>query len=162
MKSSDQVIVFVLDSNIVYQRVIAQYLQVAGIRSVIVFSDPEKMYHSLKLHPDILISEYLFNKNVLCGRKILTKVRKESPSTDIYFHTSLRDVDSAVTAIQSGAIDYIVKSTSALDEMVRKIIKRLQFRDTLDKSKKTIKHLIGYLGMIILVLAGMIIYYSLL
>ena len=65
MKSSDQAIVFVLDSNVVYQRIITQYLQVAGIRSVIVFSDPDKMYLSLKLRPDILISEYLFNKNTI-------------------------------------------------------------------------------------------------
>jgi len=161
MKSSEQAIVFVLDSNVVYQRIIAQYLQVAGIGSVIVFSDPDKMYHSLKLRPDVLISEYLFDKNSLRGRQILTKVRKESPSTDIYFHTSLRDVDAAVYSLQSGAIDYVVKSTLALDELVRKIMKRLQFRYTLGKSKKTLRQLIGYFSMIILALVGMILFYSL-
>jgi len=161
MKSSDQIIVFILDSNVVYQRVIAQYLQVAGIGSVIVFSDPDKMFHSLKLRPDILISEYLFDKNALRGRQVLTKVRKESPSTDIYFHTSLRDVDTAVNAIKSGAIDYIIKNTSALDELVRKIIKRLQYRNSRDNSNKTIRNLMGYLSLIILALIGMILFYSL-
>ena len=161
MKSSDQIIVFILDSNVVYQRVIAQYLQVAGIGSVIVFSDPDKMFHSLKLRPDILISEYLFDKNALRGRQVLTKVRKESPSTDIYFHTSLRDVDTAVNAIKSGAIDYIIKNTSALDELVRKIIKRLHYRNNRDNSNKTIRNLMGYLSLIILALIGMILFYSL-
>ncbi len=161
MKSSDQAIVFVLDSNVVYQRIITQYLQVAGIPSVIVFSDPDKMYPSLKLRPDVLISEYLFNKNTLQGRQILSKVRKASPSTDIYFHTSLRDVDAAVSSIQAGAVDYIVKSSSALDELARKVIKRLQYKSSLGKSKKSLRHLIGYLGIIILALAGMILFYSL-
>jgi DNA-binding NtrC family response regulator len=161
MKSASETIVFVLDSNVVYQRVIAQYLQVAGIRSVIVFSDPDKMYHSLKLSPDILITEYLFEKNALRGRQILSKVKEISPSTDIYFHTALRDVDTAVNAIHSGALDYIVKSSSALDELVRKIIKRLQRRDSLSKSKKSLRKLIGYLGLFILALGGMILVYSL-
>jgi two-component system NtrC family response regulator len=161
MKPSDHTIVFVLDSNVVYQRIIKQYLQVAGIPSVIVFSDPEKMYHSLKLHPDILIAEYLFNKDTLSGRQILSKVRKASPSTDIYFHTSLRDVDAAVSAMQSGATDYIIKSSTALDELVRKVIKRLQYRRNLGKSKKSLRYLISYLGIVILVLAGMILFYSL-
>lgn len=161
MKSASETIVFVLDSNVVYQRVIAQYLQVAGIRSVIVFSDPDKMYHSLKLSPDILITEYLFEKNALRGRQVLSKVKEISPSTDIYFHTALRDVDTAVNAIHSGALDYIVKSSSALDELVRKIIKRLQRRDSLSKSKKSLRKLIGYLGLFILALGGMILVYSL-
>lgn len=162
MKSADKAIVFVLDSNLVYQRVITKYLQVAGIRSVILFSDPDKMYQSLKLRPDILISEYIFENNALLGHQVLTKVRKESPSTDIYFHTSLRDVDAAVNAIRSGAIDYIVKSTTALDELVRKIIKRLQFKNTIGKSKRSIRNLIGYLGVIIIALVGIILFYSLL
>jgi DNA-binding NtrC family response regulator len=161
MKPSDKAIVFVLDSNVVYQRIITQYLQVAGIRSVIVFSDPDKMYLSLKLHPDILISEYLFYKDTLRGRQVLSKVRKVSPSTDIYFHTSLRDVDAAVSAMQSGATDYIIKSSTALDELARKVIQRLQFRRSLGKSKKTLRHLIGYLSIVILALAGMILFYSL-
>ncbi len=161
MKSSAHALIFVLDSNVVYQRIIAQYLQVAGITSIVVFSDPERMFNSLKLRPDILISEYLFNEDTIRGRQILSKVRKTSPSTDIYFHTSLRDVDAAVSAIQSGATDYIIKSTTALDELVRKVIKRLQFRRTLVRSKKSLRHLIGYLGIAILALAGMILFYSL-
>jgi DNA-binding NtrC family response regulator len=161
MKSDGEAIVFVLDSNVVYQRVTAQYLQVAGIRSVIVFSDPDKMYHSLKLCPDILITEYLFDKNAIRGRQILSKVKEISPSTDIYFHTVLRDVDAAVNAIHSGAIDYIVKSSSALDELVRKIIRRLQLRDSLGRSKKSLRRLIGYLGIMILAIGGMIVAYSL-
>jgi DNA-binding NtrC family response regulator len=161
MKSASETIVFVLDSNVVYQRVIAQYLQVAGIRSVIVFSDPDKMYHSLKLFPDILITEYLFEKNAMRGRQVLSKVKEISPSTDIYFHTALRDVDTAVNAIHSGALDYIVKSSSALDELVRKIIKRLQRRDSLSRSKKSLRKLIGYLGLFILAVGGMILVYSL-
>ena len=161
MKSASETIVFVLDSNVVYQRVIAQYLQVAGIRSVIVFSDPDKMYHSLKLCPDILITEYLFERNAMRGRQVLSKVKEISPSTDIYFHTALRDVDTAVNAIHSGAMDYIVKSSSALDELVRKIIKRLQRRESLSKSKKSLRKLIGYLGLVILAAGGMILVYSL-
>ncbi|OFY58554.1 MAG: hypothetical protein A2Y87_12095 [Bacteroidetes bacterium RBG_13_46_8] len=161
MKSAREAIVFVLDSNVVYQRVTAQYLQVAGIRSVIVFSDPDKMYLSLKLCPDVLITEYLFNKNVIRGRQILSKVREISPATDIYFHTALRDVDTAVDAMHSGAVDYIVKSSTALDELVRKIIKRLQYRDSLGRSKKSLRRLIGYIGIAILAMAGMVMVYSL-
>jgi DNA-binding NtrC family response regulator len=161
MKSTGEAIVFVLDSNIVYQRVIAHYLQVAGIRSVIAFSDPDKMYLSLKLSPDILITEYLFDKNAIRGRQILSKVRELSPATDIYFHTALRDVDTAVDALHSGALDYIVKSSTALDELVRKIIRRLQHRNSIDRSKKSLYRLLGYLGVVILAIAGMVVFYSL-
>ncbi|MBN1413870.1 MAG: response regulator [Bacteroidales bacterium] len=161
MKSSDKVIVFVLDSNLIYQRIIAQYLQVAGIRSVIIFSDPDRMYQSLKLRPHILISEYLFNKNALLGHQVLARVRKESPSTDIYFHTTLQDVDAAVSSIKEGAIDYVIKSTSALDGLVRKIIKRLKYRKNMDKSTRTIRHLVGFLSVIVLVMVVMIVFYSL-
>jgi DNA-binding NtrC family response regulator len=161
MKSAGEAIVFVLDSNVVYQRVTAQYLQVAGIRSVIVFSDPDKMYPSLKLCPDILITEYMFDNNSVRGYQILSKVKDISPATEIYFHTALRDVDTAVNALHSGAVDYIVKSSSALDELVRKIIKRLQHRECIDKSKRSIRRLIGYLGIVILAIAGMVVAYSL-
>jgi DNA-binding NtrC family response regulator len=160
MKSIQEAIVFVLDSNVVYQRVTAQYLQVAGIRSVIVFSDPDKMYHSLKLCPDVLITEYLFDRKAILGRQILSKVKESSPSTDIYFHTVLRDVDTAVNAIQSGALDYIVKSSTALDELVRKIMKRLNHKESFGKSRKSLQRLICYLGIAIFVLAGMVIIYS--
>jgi two-component system, NtrC family, response regulator len=161
MKSAEDAIVFVLDSNVVYQRVTTQYLQVAGIRSVIVFSDPDKMYPSLKLCPDILITEYRFDKNAIRGRQILSKVKEISPSTDIYFHTTLRDVDAAVNALHSGAVDYIVKSSFALDELVRKILKRLQHRGCIERSKKSLRKLISYFGIVILATAGMIAIYSL-
>jgi len=161
MKSAGEAIVFVLDSNVAYQRVTAQYLQVAGIRSVIVFSDPDKMYHSLKLRPDILITEYLFDKNTVRGSQILSKVKDISPATDIYFHTALRDVNTAVDSLHSGAVDYIVKSSSALDELVRKIIKRLQLRDSIDKSKRSVRRLLSYLGIVILTIAGMVVVYTL-
>jgi DNA-binding NtrC family response regulator len=124
MRSTGEPIVFILDSSIVYQRIIAQYLQVAGIGSAIVFSNPDKMFFSLKRAPDILITEYLFDKNKLRGGQILSRIKELSPSTDVYFHTSLRDVNAAVNAIHLGATDYVVKSSSALDELVRKIIKR--------------------------------------
>jgi DNA-binding NtrC family response regulator len=161
MKLSGPAIVFVLDSNIVYQRIIAQYLQVAGVDSVITFSNPDKMYPSLKLHPSIIISEYIFEKNALRGRQVLAKVKQECPSTDFYFHTSLRDVNAAVNAIQGGAIDYIIKSTSAVDELVRKIMKRLQLKNSLDKSKKNLKLFKSYLGLVLVVLIGLMLYYSL-
>jgi DNA-binding NtrC family response regulator len=161
MKSSRQPIIFVLDSNPVYQRVIAHYLQVAEVGSVITFSDPDKMRQSLKLKPDILIAEYIFDSKSRLGGQVLSEVKQKSPETDIYFHTSLRDVDIAVHAIQSGAVDYIIKSSSALDDLVRKIIKRLQYRKSIGKSRKTFRTLAGYLGLMILVTAGMILYYSL-
>jgi two-component system, NtrC family, response regulator len=162
MKSAGEAIVFVLDSNVVYQRVTSQYLQVAGIKSIIVFSDPEKMYHSLRLRPDVLITEYRFDKNAIRGRQILSKVKELSPSTDIYFHTALRDVDAAVNALQTGALDYIIKSTTALDELVRKIISRLQQRIGIENSKRSLQRLIRSLGIFILALVAMVIVYSLL
>lgn len=160
VKASEQTIVFVLDPNVVYQRVLSQYLKVAGIPSVITFSDPEKMLSSIKLHPDVLISEYLFSKNTLYGAQVLAKVRKHSPATDIYFHTSLRDVDAAVNAIQSGAVDYIIKRTSAADELVRKIVSRLQLRKTIKNTHKSFRKILGYLGMAITLLAALIFLYS--
>jgi len=47
-------------------------------------------------------------------------------------------------------MDYIVKSSSALDELVRKIIKTFAAQGKPQQSKKSLRKLIGYLGLVIL------------
>lgn len=137
--------IVVLEPNYVYQRVIVQYLQIAGFNRVLTFSDPNKMLPALKFKPDVIISEYSFGQNALSGKEILTKVREESPNTNVYFHTMHNNVASAVYSIKAGATDYIVKTSTSLDELVRKIIVLLKHNSNATINTRVLKKLVSYI-----------------
>ncbi len=145
MKSYENAFILVVEPNYIYQRIIVQYLQVAGFNRILTFSDPAKMIPSLKFKPDVIITEYSFGQNTLSGKEILMKIREESPNTNVFFHTMFNDVASAVNAIKSGATDYMLKTSTSLDELVRKIIALLKSGGNTTINTRVLKKLVSYI-----------------
>jgi DNA-binding response OmpR family regulator len=145
MKSLENAFIVVLEPNYVYQRVIVQYLQVAGFNRILTFSDPIKMLPALKFKPDIIITEYSFGQYALSGKEILTKIRAESPNTNVYFHTMHNNVASAVNSIKAGATDYMLKTSTSLDELVRKIMAHLNHHSNATINTGVLKKLASYI-----------------
>lgn len=145
MKSFENAFIVVVEPNYIYQRIIVHYLQVAGFNRILTFSDPAKMIPALKFRPDVIITEYSFGENTLSGKDMLVKIRETSPNTSVYFHTMFNDVASAVHAIKSGATDYMLKTSTSLDELVRKIIALLKPGNNAAINTRVLKKLVSYI-----------------
>ena len=152
---------FVLDENKVYREIIPSCLDTTIPGSLIkTFSSPEEMLPELELKPDLLVSEYEFSGNSYNGKILLDLIHEKSPHTSVIFITANHSIQTAVKVIRSGALDYIPKSTSVFDALIRKLIVFRENMDFIHRSDQQIKRLYILLVIILMILTGSIFYYN--
>lgn len=141
-------VIFIVDKNTTFQKVTQQYLNVAGYTESLIFSDYSECIKYLDLKPDIVISDY-FDTPPVTSEDFINKLKKISPKTYVIFLSSSGDLNNAITLMQKGAIDYILKSNSAYNRLIH-IIKSIHLYNTdlikTSRSNKTIATSIGILA----------------
>lgn len=84
------------------------------------FETGEESIPHISAGPDLAIVDYDLNsrdQEAMSGVKIMDRIRRESPDTEVIMFTGEEHADIAMKAIQHGAHDYIVKN----DYMFRKL-----------------------------------------
>jgi DNA-binding NtrC family response regulator len=161
LKQKRKRLFFVLEENPVYRHLIPMCVDSVNEESDIrVFDNPGDMLLELPLKPDLLISEYAFSGDRPTGREILNSVKKRSPGTKIIFLTAHHNLKSAISALKSGAYDYIPKSKTALDSLIRKLVVYKNHEDAVYFTGRQIKWSLLYLLLLFLALLGLVIGYS--
>lgn len=84
--------------------------------SVQTFPNGEQLIESLSVDPDIVILDYHLNgvdKSAMNGRKTMAAIKAENPLIPVIILSSQENVGTAISCVQNGAFDYIVKSEMA-------------------------------------------------
>ena len=158
MKNPSTPIIFIIDENRFYAKLIQQYLNVADYYEILLFNNPEACIEYLDINPDIIIAEYQYISSQRQGLKLLKTVKTNNPETRLIFLTADKDVETAIKAIRAGATDYIIKSKYAPFKLIHKVNNIVKLKKDLLRNNSIRRKLIASVS-ILLLLTGFLIYF---
>jgi len=159
MAKKKNFLIYVVEDNQVYNKLITEYLRKHGYSNVKAFFSGEDCVKAVKSGevPDIVIQDYfLENMN---GLDVLKKVKKLNDDSEFVFLTSNESMEVAVNTIKYGAYDYIIKDKVTLDKVVDRI-KKISSVKLLKKTNKQIRQaMILFVIFIFLVVVFAFLYF---
>lgn len=153
-------LIFIVEDNPVYNKLIVNYLQSKKFNRIESFLSGEECLKRIDQNPDIIIQDFLLEG--IDGIEVLKQVKKIHPNTEFIFLSGQDSVDVAVNTLKLGAYDYIVKDQMALKKMLDKITKIMAIQVLVKSNKRYKTGIVLFfvtLGIIILVLVFLSLFY---
>jgi DNA-binding NtrC family response regulator len=119
MQTQDSPMIFIVEDNSIYNKLIASHLRSNNFLRIESFLSGEECLKNLHKKPDIVIQDYLLNG--INGLEVLKETKKKNPKTEFIFISGQDNIDVAVDTIRHGASDYLVKNQFAFKKMIDKI-----------------------------------------
>jgi len=126
MQNTDYPLIFIVDDNFIYNKLIVNHLRSHSFNKVESFLSGEDCLKNLYKKPDIVIQDYLMNG--ISGIDVLKESKKTLPNTEFIFLSGFNNTDIAVNTIKYGAYDYVVKDSSAMKKLSDSINKITNFQ----------------------------------
>jgi DNA-binding NtrC family response regulator len=136
MVASKNPLIFVVEDNHVYNRLIVSFLKTNKLTNVESFSTGEEALKAMGKQPAVVIQDYLLEG--MNGIEVLKRAKKIAPNVEFIFLSGQDNIDVAINTMKYGAYDYIVKDQMALKKLVNKINK-IQTYNQLEVAKKRYK-----------------------
>jgi DNA-binding NtrC family response regulator len=133
MQNANDSLIFVVEDNRVYNKLICSYLKSNNFTNVMPFYSGEEAINNLYRNPDIIIQDFLLDG--MNGIDVLKKAKEQDGNIEFIFLSGQDNIDVAINTMKYGAYDYIVKDQMALKKMVNKINK-IQSVNKLVKTNK--------------------------
>lgn len=147
-------LLYVVEDNKIYNRMVCEYLKTKNYTNVKSFESGKECIKTVKNgeKPDIVIQDYhLQDTN---GIEVLQAVKKHCKTTEFIFLTANDNMEIAINTIKYGAFDYIVKDNEIAFKKVEDKIQKISKAILLNKKNKTIKSImiitVGILFVIVL------------
>jgi two-component system, NtrC family, response regulator AtoC len=121
MRTHFDPIIYIVDSNQYYQKIILTCLEALNYKNVTLFYDGESCLNSTSQIPDIVVLDYNLGEGKLNGIETMKRFSGFSKTPNFIFLSSNIKVDIAVDAIRGGASDYILKSKSGLMRLAKQV-----------------------------------------
>lgn len=103
--------------------------------------------------PDVVVVDYHLNskfKDAMNGVKIVNKIKRDSPDTEIVMFTSEENAEIAVKAIQQGVHDYVVKNDTMFRKLNMAVYQCLRLKEL--KEELRLQKKLSYISVIIITL----------
>lgn len=128
MAAKKNFLIFVVEDNKVYNKLLTEYLNKQGYKNVRAFFSGEACVSAIQKgdEPDIVLQDYFLEE--MNGLDVFKKVRKISPESEFIFLTNNESMEVAVNTIKYGAYDYIIKDKVTLDKVIDRIQKISKFK----------------------------------
>ena len=121
MSNNKNPLIFVVEDNQVYSKLIVSFLNTNKFTNVEAFTSGEDALQAMTRQPAIVIQDYLLEG--MNGIEVLKRAKKIVPNVEFIFLSGQDNIDVAINTIKYGAYDYIVKDQLALKKLVNKINK---------------------------------------
>lgn len=124
MPKEPNITIFLVDDDALCLNLYQQFLKQLGYTQVHLFDNGNDCIDKIsKLKPEIIFLDY--NMDGLNGLDVLKQIKQMDPSIVVIFISGQEEISIAVTTIQHGALDYIVKS-SLNSEKLKMIMERAE------------------------------------
>ncbi len=152
MQNHKDPLIFVVEDNQVYNKLIVSFLKTNKYTNVESFTSGEEAIKAMERQPAIVIQDYLLDG--MNGIEVLKRAKKVAPKVEFLFLSGQDSIDIAINTMKYGAYDYIVKDQMALKKMVSKIEKILSVGQ-LEVSKKRYKMgvIMFFVALVIFIIA---------
>lgn len=134
MQKRTDPLIFIVEDNPVYNKLVVNYLISKKYNRIESFLSGEECLKRIGEKPDIVIQDYLLEG--INGIDVLKAAKKIHPSAEFIFLSGQDSVDVAINTMKHGAYDYIVKDQMALKKMADKIAKILAVQDLVKSNKR--------------------------
>lgn len=121
MQKENDSLIFVVEDNRVYNKLIVSYLKANKFTNLMPFYTGEDVINNLYRNPDIIIQDFMLDG--MNGIDVLKKAKEMDTNIEFIFLSGQDNIDVAINTMKYGAYDYIVKDQMALKKMVNKINK---------------------------------------
>jgi DNA-binding NtrC family response regulator len=151
MQNTKNPLIFVVEDNQMYNKLVISYLKTNKLTNVMSFLTGEDALKNMDKNPDIVIQDYLLEG--MTGIEVLIKAKKTNPNVEFIFLSGQDSIDIAINSMKYGAYDYIVKDQMALQKMVNKI-QKINSVTELVKSNKRYKVgvVLFFIGLAVLII----------
>jgi len=151
MANSKNPLIFVVEDNQIYNKLVVSYLKTNKFTRVESFLSGEEALKNMDKNPDIIIQDYLLEG--MTGIEVLIKAKKTNPDVEFIFLSGQDSIDIAINSMKYGAYDYIVKDQMALQKMVNKIHKINSVSELVTSNKRyKIGVVLFFIGLSLLVI----------
>ena len=124
MPKEPNLTIFLVDDDALCLNLYQQFLKQLGYTQVHLFDNGNDCIDGIsRLKPEIIFLDY--NMDGLNGLDVLKQIKHIDPSIVVIFISGQEEISIAVTTIQHGALDYIVKS-SLNSEKLKTIMERAE------------------------------------
>jgi DNA-binding NtrC family response regulator len=147
-------LIFIVEDNIAYSKVIEYQLKKNGFNSVFPFISGEECLKHIHLKPDIVIQDYKLQG--MSGLHVLKQFKRKHPRCEFIFLSGQDDVETAVNTIKLGAFDYIVKTQTAMDQLMARINYLLSIQQS-KRRRRNYRNIVLAFIIAVLILAGLLL-----
>lgn len=137
MAKVDHSLIFVVEDDPSFSRMVVHSLESKGFVNIRVFSSGEDALEQLHLKPEIMLLDMRLGSK-MDGMQVLKIMQKRSPHTQVVILTAVDNLQIATETIKTGAFDYVVKNESAF-ERVKNLIRRIVFENQIKKENKLLR-----------------------
>jgi DNA-binding NtrC family response regulator len=127
-------LIFVVEDNQMYNKLVVSYLKTNKFTNVESYLSGEDALKNMHKNPDIIIQDYLLEG--MTGIEVLIKAKKSNPNVEFIFLSGQDSIDIAINSMKYGAYDYIVKDQMALQKLVNKINKINSVTELVNTNKR--------------------------
>ena len=158
MDAKSRILIYVVEDNKIYNRVICEYLKKQNYSNLKSFETGNECIDAVIKgeKPDIVIQDYYLED--LTGIDVLMAVKKHSKLSEFIFLTVNESVDVAVNSIKYGAFDYVIKdddiALKKVADKIQKISKLIRLRQR-NKAINTLM-IVTILVLFLIVLLGIL------
>ncbi|MBF0449600.1 MAG: response regulator [Candidatus Magnetomorum sp.] len=126
--SNTQQVILIIDDNESNIRVLIEYLQELGFKTITARNGNMGIKRAHFAHPDLILLDVIMPD--IDGFEVCRKLKDDSETTDIpiVFMTSLNDVQNKVKAFSCGGVDYITKPIQK-EEVLARVRTHLKLQD---------------------------------
>lgn len=151
MQNSKNPLIFVVEDNQMYNKLVVSYLKTNKFTNVESFLTGEEALQNMHKNPEIIIQDYLLEG--MTGIEVLIKAKKTNPNVEFIFLSGQDSIDIAINSMKYGAYDYIVKDQMALQKLVNKINKITSVTELVKTNKRyKIGVILFFIGLALLVI----------
>jgi len=134
MENQKYPLIFIVEDNTVYNKLIVNHLRLHKLTRTESFLSGEECLKNIDRKPDIIIQDYLLDG--MNGIEVLKATRKKHPDTEFIFLSGQNDIELAINSMKYGAYDYIVKDQFALKKLTDKINRIIIHHELINSNKR--------------------------
>ena len=127
MQNPEDPLIFIVEDNSIYNKIIASHLRTKKFRRIESYLSGEECLKNLYKKPDIVIQDYLLDG--ISGIEVLRTAKQMHPETEFIFLSGQDSLIIAVNSIKYGAVDYIIKDRFALIKLMENIDKIIKMQN---------------------------------
>ncbi len=121
MRKRADPLIFIVEDNPVYNKLVVSYLHSKKFNRVESFMSGEECLKRINEKPDIIIQDYLLEG--IDGLEVMKATKGIHPHIEFIILSGQDSIEVAINTLKYGAYDYIVKDQMALSKMADKITK---------------------------------------